>query len=151
MVVLTAGSAAAQQPVRLLNAPCVADTNAPVTESKTGRTFLLDYPCDLKAGEAVTFILNLHGGGSSGTWQRRYFPAFDYKDRYRLVVASPYSPTRSWSEKDDAYLQNIVTSIVGQLGVEMSARSGWPAIRRVVRRLAELSARTFSGAVSMAF
>ena len=116
LIALTAIPAAAQQPVRLLNAPCTADTNAPVTESKTGRTFLLDYPCDLKAGEAVTFILNLHGGGSSGTWQRRYFPAFDYKDRYRLVVASPYSPTRSWSEKDDAYLQNIVTSIVESAG-----------------------------------
>jgi len=126
LIVLTASSATAQQPVRLLNAPCTADTNAPVTESKTGRTFLLDYPCDLKAGEAVTFILNLHGGGSSGTWQRRYFPAFDYKDRYRLVVASPYSPTRSWSEKDDAYLQNIVTSIVGQLGAG-NVRAFWLA------------------------
>ena len=38
-----------------------------VVEMKTRRTYFLDYPCDLKAGEAVTFILNLHGGGSSGT------------------------------------------------------------------------------------
>lgn len=119
-------SASAQQGVRLLNAPCTADTNAPVTEPKTGRTFLLDYPCDLKAGEAVTLILNLHGGGSSGTWQRRYFPAFDYKERYKLVVASPYAPIRRWTEADDAYLQNIVTSIVEQLGTR-NVRAFWLA------------------------
>ena len=98
--VLAGGTAHAQQPPKLLNAPCTAVTTAPVTEAKTGRTYLLDYPCDLKAGEKVTFILNLHGGGSSGTWQRRYFPAFDFKDQLRLVVASPYSPTRSWSATD---------------------------------------------------
>ena len=57
----------------------------------------------------MTFILSLHGGGSSGTWQRRYFPAFEQKEKHRLVIAAPYSPTRRWSEKDDAYLQNIVT------------------------------------------
>ena len=85
---------------------------ASTTVYTTARTFLLDYPCDLKAGEPVTFILNLHGGGSSGTWQRRYFPAIDYKDQHRLVIASPYSPIRRWAENDDAYLQNIVTSIV---------------------------------------
>jgi pimeloyl-ACP methyl ester carboxylesterase len=116
LVACIAGPAAAQQPVRLQNAPCTADTAAPVTESKTGRTYLLDYPCDLKAGEKVTLVLNLHGGGSSGTWQRRYFPAIDFKDQYRLVIASPYSPTRSWSANDDAYLQNIVTALVAQLG-----------------------------------
>ena len=116
LMAVTAGTAAAQQPVRLMDAPCTATATGLVTEPKTGRTYMLDYPCDLKAGERVTFILSLHGGGSSHTWQRQYFPAYDYKDQYRLVVATPFSPTRSWSAVDDAYLQNIVTSIVEQLG-----------------------------------
>ncbi len=106
----------AQQPRTLMGAPCTTVATAPVTEAKTGRTYFLDYPCDLKAGEPVTFLLSLHGGGSSHTWQRRYFPAYDQKDRHRLVIATPYSPTRSWSENDDAYLQNIVTAIVEQVG-----------------------------------
>jgi pimeloyl-ACP methyl ester carboxylesterase len=116
VIVFTAAPSAAQQAVRLLDAPCTTDAANPVLEPRTGRTFFLDYPCDLKAGEAVTFILSLHGGGSSHTWQRRYFPAFDHKERHRLVIATPYSPTRRWSEDDDAYLQNVVTSIVEAVG-----------------------------------
>ena len=116
VVAANAATALAQQPARLLGAPCTATADAPVTEPKTGRTYLLDYPCDLKAGEKVTFVLSLHGGGSSGTWQRRYFPAYDQKEKHRLVIASPYSPTRRWSEQDDAYLQNIVTAIVDAVG-----------------------------------
>ena len=115
-LLLAATTATAQQPVRLMNAPCTATTAPTVAEPGTGRTYMLDYPCDLRAGEKVTFVLNLHGGGSSGTWQRRYFPAFDYKDQHRLVIASPHSPTRSWSDNDDAYLRNIVTSIVDEIG-----------------------------------
>ena len=83
---------------------------------KTRRTYFLDYPCDLKAGEKVTFILSLHGGGSYGNWQRHYFPIVDYKDKYRLVIATPNSPTRAWSAADDEYLQNIVTSVISQIG-----------------------------------
>src|SRR4029077_4177696 len=49
-------------------------------------------------------------------WQRHYFPIFDYKDKYRIVVATPNSPTRVWSDVDDAYLQNIVESVVEQIG-----------------------------------
>src|SRR5215469_10921381 len=79
-------------------------------EPKTGRQFFLDYPCDLKKGEKVTFILALHGFGSYGNWQRHYFPLMDYKDKYRLVIATPNSPTRVWSAADDEYLQNIVNS-----------------------------------------
>ena len=60
-----------------------------VVEMKTRRTYFLDYPCDLKPGEKVTFILSLHGGGSYGNWQRHYFPIMDYKDKYRLVIATP--------------------------------------------------------------
>jgi len=126
MIAGAAATASAQAPLRLMNSPCTADAANPTTEARTGRTFLLDYPCDLKAGEPVTFILNLHGGGSSGTWQRRYFPAIDQKNRYRLVIASPYSPTRSWSAADDEYLQNIVTAIVDQIGGK-NVRAFWLA------------------------
>src|SRR6202165_3067351 len=83
---------------------------------KTRRTYFLDYPCDLKKGEKVTFILSLHGFGSYGNWQRNYFPIMDYKDKYRLVIATPNSPTHVWSAADDEYLQNIVTSVVDQIG-----------------------------------
>ena len=58
----------------------VSGNQGPAVEPKSGRTFFLDYPCDLKPGEKVTFILNLHGGGSVGNWQRHYFPAVDLKD-----------------------------------------------------------------------
>ena len=78
---------------------CVPMLNNPgnATDAKTGRKFFLDYPCDLKPGEKVIFILNIHGAGSIGQWQRHYFPAMDYKDKYKLVVATPTaatSPTR---------------------------------------------------------
>jgi hypothetical protein len=88
----------------------------PVVEMKTRRTYFLDYPCDLKPGEKVTFILSLHGFGSYGNWQRHYFPIMDFADKYRLVIATPNSPTRSWSAADDEYLQNIVDSVVDQIG-----------------------------------
>jgi len=124
---LTAGdSASAQQPHTLFGAPCTASADTPVTEPATGRTYLLDYPCDLRAGQDVTFILSLHGGGSSGNWQRRYFPAFDQKERHRLVIAAPYSPIRRWTEEDDAYLHNIVTSITQEVGAE-NIRAFWLA------------------------
>lgn len=87
-----------------------------VVEMKTRRTYFLDYPCDLKADEKVTVILNLHGGGSYGNWTRHYFPVMDLKDKYRLVIATPNSPTRSWSVADDEYLKNIVTFLYEQLG-----------------------------------
>jgi hypothetical protein len=96
----------------------------PVVEMKTRRTYFLDYPCDLKPGEQVTFILSLHGAGSYGNWQRHYFPLLDYKDKYRLVIATPNSPVRVWSEADDQYLQNIVEFVVGQLGRE-NIRAFW--------------------------
>ncbi len=88
----------------------------PVVEMTTRRTYFLDYPCDLKKGEPVVFILSLHGGGSYANWQRHYFPILDYVPKHRLVVATPSSPTRAWSDADDSYLQNIVTSIVDQIG-----------------------------------
>jgi hypothetical protein len=83
---------------------------------KTRRTYFLDYPCDLKPDEKVTFVLSLHGAGSYGNWQRHYFPILDYKDKHRLVIATPNSPTHVWSEADDEYLQNIVNFVVEQIG-----------------------------------
>ena len=88
----------------------------PVVEMKTRRTYFLDYPCDLKPDEKVTFILSLHGAGSYGNWQRNYFPIMDYKDKYRLVIATPNSPTHVWSEVDDEYLRNVVDTVVDQFG-----------------------------------
>jgi pimeloyl-ACP methyl ester carboxylesterase len=87
-----------------------------VVEAKTGRNYFLDYPCDLKRGEPVTFILSLHGGGSYGNWQRHYFPLLDYVTKHRLVVATPFSPRRVWTAEDDTYLQNIVSGVIDDLG-----------------------------------
>ncbi len=131
---------AQQQFVQFAGAPCAAppvlhcpDTDCtadreinqgPVVEMKTRRTYFLDYPCDLKPDEKVTFILSIHGAGSYGNWQRHYFPLLDYVDKYRLVVATPNSPTHIWSAADDEYLQNIVSSIVDQLG-KQNVKSFW--------------------------
>ena len=98
------------------------------TEPKTGRAFFLDYPCDLKADEQVIVILNLHGAGSIGNWQRHYFPALDYKEKYRLVVATPTAagsgaigtgapPVRMWmAASDDAYVQNVAEFVLDRVG-----------------------------------
>jgi hypothetical protein len=126
LAVVGAGPAQAQQPKALFGAPCTSSADSPVTEASTGRTYLLDYPCDLRAGEDVTVVLSLHGGGSNQNWQRRYFPAFDQKERHRLVIAVPFSPIRRWTEDDDAYLQNIVMSIVSEVGDE-NVRAFWLA------------------------
>lgn len=85
-------------------------------EPKTNRKFFLDYPCDLKKGEKVTFIMSLHGFGSYGNWQRHYFPLMDFKDKYKLVIATPNSPTQFWAPSDDEYLQNIVNMVYDEIG-----------------------------------
>src|SRR6516225_8060672 len=130
---IATGPAGGQQPyVQLSGAACATPpalhcpdndcpsdrviNQGPVVEMKTRRTYFLDYPCDLKSGERVTFVLSLHGAGSYGNWQRHYFPILDYKDKYRLVIATPNSPTHVWSDVDDEYLQNIVTAVIDQLG-----------------------------------
>ncbi len=132
-VVLTATTAYAKKaPLELAGVSCQTppplhcpDANCPgptvieqgtALEPKTGRKFFLDYPCDLKRGEKVTFILSLHGGGSYGNWQRHYFPIMDYAKKYRLVIATPNAPPRVWAEVDDEYLQNIVNLVYEQVG-----------------------------------
>ena len=91
-------------------------------DEKTGRKFYLDDPDDLKPGEPVTFILNLHGGGSVGAWQRAYFPASDFTGSHRLVVATPScatkEPFRRWvGEADDEHLRNIVELVLAKYNV----------------------------------
>jgi hypothetical protein len=105
-------------------------------ELKTGRKFFLDYPCNLKPDEKVIFILSIHGAGSIGNWQRHYFPAFDYKDKYRLVIATPTAgtsaaifpgqpPLRIWTPNaDDEYLHNIVDFVFENFG-RKNIKSFW--------------------------
>ena len=90
-------------------------------DQKTERKCFIDEPDDLNAKEQVVFILNLHGGGSHGTWQHLYFPAHDYANKYRLVVATPSAatnePMRRWvPEADDEHLQNIVELVCDRYG-----------------------------------
>src|SRR6185312_2266901 len=120
--------------------PMLADRGN-ATDPKTGRKFWLDYPCNLKPGDKVVFILNIHGAGSIGEWQRHFFPAFDYKDKYRLVVATPTAATsrafpgaaagapgvRVWApEADDAHLQNITNLVFDAFG-KQNIKSFWLA------------------------
>ena len=132
MSALVATSAMAQQAHTLLGVDCAAppafhcpDTECSgsvvtqpgnTVELKTRRTFFLDCPGDYKPGDKVNVVLSLHGFGSFANWQRNYFPAMDVKDKYKLVVITPGSPTRFWSEADDEYLHNIVDLVVGAVG-----------------------------------
>lgn len=124
-------------PVHCSAGDCATKTAVPgnVTEPVTGRQYFLDYPCDLQPGEDVTFILNLHGAGSIGNWQRHYFPAMDYKEEYRLVIATPTADgsasmgggagVRMWMpDVDDAYLQNITNEVIEAFGAE-NIKSFW--------------------------
>ena len=112
------------------DANCSGETIAQrgnLTDALSGRNYHLDYPCDLQAGEDVMFVLNLHGGGSIGNWQRHYFPIFDYKDKYRIIVATPSGIVRAWREEnDDEHLQNIV-SYVYQKFSNVNIKSFWLA------------------------
>src|SRR5277367_1238021 len=132
LCVFGAGSALAQQAHTLLGVNCAAppgyhcpDTDCPgpmvtqpgdTVESKSRRTYFLDCPSDYKPGDKVNIVLSLHGYGSYANWQRHYFPAMDVKDKYKLVVVTPGSPVRYWSEADDDYLHNIVDTVVAAVG-----------------------------------
>jgi len=89
-------------------------------EPKTGRSYFLDYPCGLEAGAEVHFILNIHGTGAPANWQRHYFPAHDFKDRYRLIVATPQAQGDSkltrmpqqWGDDVDLdYIRGVVEHV----------------------------------------
>ncbi len=85
-------------------------------EPKTRRTFFLDCPSDYSPGDKVSIVMSLHGAGSYANWQRNYFPVMDVKDKYKLVVITPGSPTRFWQSEDDQYLQNTVDLVVDAVG-----------------------------------
>jgi pimeloyl-ACP methyl ester carboxylesterase len=94
-----------------------------IVDQRSGRKCFLDFPDDLAAGEEVTFLLSLHGGGSAGAWQREYFPAYEYANQYRLVIATPSAatvePTRHWDpEADDAYLTWLVEEVFERFGLD---------------------------------
>jgi hypothetical protein len=100
-----------------------------VVDPGTRREFYLDGPDDLGPDEEVTFLLNLHGGGSFGAWQRLYFPACDFVDAHRLVVATPTAataePVRRWvGEADDEHLRNVVEIVFDRFGRDR-IRSFW--------------------------
>jgi hypothetical protein len=130
-----AAPAFAQQPApanRLLGVDCNAppilhcpETMCPgdrttqpgnTVEMKTRRTYFLDCPAGYKPGDKVNVVLSLHGGGSYANWQRHYAPFMDVKDKYKLVIITPGSPTRTWSAADDEYLANMVDVVVGTIG-----------------------------------
>lgn len=95
-------------------------------DADSGRKFFLDSPADWRDGEEVTFLLNLHGGGSSGQWQHNYFPAKDFVETYRLVVATPSAATKEpaarWvAEADDEHLRNIVEMVFARFGAAVRA------------------------------
>jgi hypothetical protein len=85
-------------------------------ELLTRRTYFLDCPKGFKKGDKVNILLSLHGFGSYANWQRNYAPFYDVKDKYKLVVITPGSPVRFWSEADDQFLHNIVDQVVAEVG-----------------------------------
>jgi pimeloyl-ACP methyl ester carboxylesterase len=100
-----------------------------VLDEHSGRKCYVDYPSDLSENDQLTFLLNLHGGGSAGAWQREYFPAYEHVDSHRLVVATPTAattePSRHWvSEADDHHLQYMVNHVMDRFG-RARIRSFW--------------------------
>ena len=100
------------------------------TDEASGRKVYLDLPDDVERREGLTFVLNLHGGGSVGAWQRRYFPAHDFADDLGLIVATPSSKTKQpmahWvAEADDDHLEAIVEMVAARFGGRV--RSFWLA------------------------
>jgi pimeloyl-ACP methyl ester carboxylesterase len=130
-----APSALAQAPATKAGAACGATSAAAVAnnavEPKSGRQFVLQYPCDLQHDEQVVLILNIHGAGSSSSYQHRYFPAGDYSQKYRLVVATPTAaaamPGRVWrAEADDQFLRDLTDLMFSEFG-KQNIKSFWLA------------------------
>jgi len=105
-------------------------TTETVVDEGTGRKFTVDRPTE-DGAEGLTFILNLHGGGSVGHWQREYFPAYVHVDSHKLVVATPSAatkePARMWvGEADDEHLRNVVEYVFERFG-RANIKSFWLA------------------------
>ena len=110
-------------------------------DPKTGRRFFLDYPCDLKPGEKVVFILNIHGAGSIGELAAPLLPGHGLQGEvpaggghpHRRLPAALSGPRRcgcGW-RRGRRHLQNI--SRPGRSprsGGRISGPSGSPAIPR---------------------
>ncbi|HEX2849783.1 MAG TPA: hypothetical protein VHN98_04485 [Acidimicrobiales bacterium] len=99
-----------------------------VDEANDGRKFFVDFPSDADERDELTFLLNLHGGGSVGMWQRAYFPAHDFADELGIVVATPSSKTKQpmshWvAEADDDHLKTVVGMVADRFGSRL--RSFW--------------------------
>ena len=97
-------------------------------DEASGRKFFVDFPSDAGERDDLTFLLNLHGGGSVGMWQRRYFPAHDYADDLGLVIATPSSKIRQpfsrWVDtEDDEHLKAVVGMVADRFGTRL--RSFW--------------------------
>jgi len=103
-----------------------ADVDCVLTNIKSGpirvepfpdQPAIIDYPTDLREGERVTLILNLHGGGSYANWQRHYFPAKDHVDEMRLIVIHPQARNidglNRWpmDGSDDRYIRALIAFV----------------------------------------
>lgn len=98
-------------PARCADAKCAAAVTEPgnVVEPVTGRKFFLDYACGLKKGDKALFLLNVHGIGGNANWQRHYFPAVDFKDKYKLIIATGKSTGINFqAAPDDAYVLGMI-------------------------------------------
>jgi hypothetical protein len=96
------------------------------TDEASGRKVYVDLPSDVEERGELTFVLNLHGGGSVGAWQRLYFPAHDFADDLGLIVATPSSKTKQpmshWAaEADDDHLKAIVEMVAARFGSRLRA------------------------------
>ncbi|HVV38258.1 MAG TPA: hypothetical protein VHC63_16745 [Acidimicrobiales bacterium] len=101
-------------------------TNETWVDAASGRKFFVDAPAAADRRDDLTFVLNLHGGGSVGMWQRLYFPAHDYADEFGLVVATPSAQTKQpmshWNaEADDEHLRAVVEMVVDRFGDRLRA------------------------------
>jgi pimeloyl-ACP methyl ester carboxylesterase len=95
------------------------------TDEVEDRKYFLDHPSDDSSTD-LTFVLNLHGGGSVGMWQRLYFPAKDLVDDLGLVVATPSSKTKQpmshWTkDADDEHLERIARQVLDRFGDRITA------------------------------
>jgi pimeloyl-ACP methyl ester carboxylesterase len=95
------------------------------------QAFIVDYPCDLREREKVTFVLNVHGGGSFANWQRHYFPAKDFVEEHRLIVLQPQalpqpSSTRWLNDgSDDAYIKGLIAFVDEKFGSKVEIDRFW--------------------------
>ena len=104
-------------------------------EPTTGRSYFLDYPCDHQAGDAVTFLLNIHGTAAPANWQRHYFPAKDFVDQHRLIVVHPQgrpherdgSTATAWpiDGTDEEYIKALVDFVDESFGDLVDIHRFW--------------------------